>query len=143
MKQFNSLSLEVKVVISLAVAGFAIFGMKSHGCCCTKKCSPTVTSNNSVGCIDSNSSFDVVESLPEKDTDVFEFMFERILKEIIADLTPLYEMPEESVKYVEEMIRYNCWGGKMNRGLAVMSVQREFAKVQGREPLVKVSDCLI
>ena len=48
------------------------------------------------------------------------------------DLHPIYEMPTEAVQWVDEMIRVNAFGGKMNRGLAVMDVRKIFAAAQGK-----------
>lgn len=52
-------------------------------------------------------------------------------EEIVADLPTVYEMPAEAVKWVENMIQYTVAGGKMNRGLSLMSVQQTLAKAKG------------
>ena len=60
--------------------------------------------------------------------DCLHCLYHRFTEEIIADLPTTYELPEESVKYVERMIRYTVAGGKMNRGLSCVSVQRTLCK---------------
>lgn len=45
----------------------------------------------------------------------------------MADLPTVYEMPEEAVNWVDRMLKYTVAGGKMNRGLALMSVQQTLA----------------
>lgn len=62
----------------------------------------------------------------------------RICKEIVADLPTVYEMPDEAVKWIDRMIDYTVSGGKMNRGLALMSVQNTFATAKGLTLSTKV-----
>lgn len=83
--------------------------------------------------------FDVPDSLPADDKVFFEQMFERFTAEIVADLPTVYELPQEAVNWVAEMIPYTVAGGKMNRGLAVLSVQQTFAKHRGKPVSNKVS----
>ena len=45
----------------------------------------------------------------------------------MADLPTVYEMPEEAVNWIDKMLKYTVAGGKMNRGLALMSVQKTLA----------------
>lgn len=45
-----------------------------------------------------------------------------------------YEMPAEALAWVDRMINYNVAGGKMNRGLAVLDVQKQLYAVRG-EPI--------
>jgi farnesyl diphosphate synthase len=54
----------------------------------------------------------------------------RFCDEIVADLPTVYEMPEEAVQWVDDMLKYTVAGGKMNRGLAAMSVQKHFTQAQ-------------
>ena len=100
----------------------------------------TVSANDTPAASDACVTFDVPAELPIDDKVVFEEAFDRIVKEIIADLPSVYEMPSEAVQWVERMINYTVAGGKMNRGLALMSVQKEFAKAKGRELTNKVCD---
>uniref|UniRef100_A0A7S2G8X4 Farnesyl pyrophosphate synthase n=1 Tax=Alexandrium andersonii TaxID=327968 RepID=A0A7S2G8X4_9DINO len=44
-----------------------------------------------------------------------------LIKENVEILSSLVEMPEREVKWVREMLEYNVKGGKMNRGLMVVS----------------------
>jgi farnesyl diphosphate synthase len=55
----------------------------------------------------------------------------RITKEIIADLPTIYELPSEAVAWISEMIPYTVAGGKMNRGISLMSVQKTLAEAKG------------
>lgn len=83
--------------------------------------------------------FEVPSSLPSNDTEFFEAMFDRFTNEIINDLPTIYELPQEAVEWVKEMIPYTVAGGKMNRGLAVLAVQKSFAEHKGRTLSNKVS----
>lgn len=60
-------------------------------------------------------------------------MFDRLKKEIVADLPTVYEMPAEACQWIDEMIQYTTAGGKMNRGLTLMKVMDVFAKARGRQ----------
>ena len=82
--------------------------------------------------------FDVPDSLPSDDKVFFEKMFDRFTAEIIADLPTIYELPKEAVDWVAEMIPYTVAGGKMNRGLAVLSVQRTLLESNGKTITNKV-----
>ena len=41
-------------------------------------------------------------------------------------------MPNEAIEWVKRMIKYTVDGGKMNRGLATVSVIRTFAQINGQ-----------
>jgi hypothetical protein len=84
--------------------------------------------------------FEVPAKLPDNDTVFFEEMLTRFTNEIVADLPTVYELPDEAVRWVERMIPYTVAGGKMNRGLAVLAVQRDFASHAGRTLSNKVSN---
>lgn len=77
-------------------------------------------------------SFPIPDTLPEDDKIFFENMLERFTQEIIQDLSTTYEMPQEAVEWVTRMIKYTVDGGKMNRGLATVSVIRTFAKTKNQ-----------
>lgn len=81
--------------------------------------------------IDSSFFYFVPEVLPADDGELFNEMFKRISVDIINDLPTLYEMPQEAIEWIKRQIEYNAYGGKMNRGLSVLSVHREFAKSKG------------
>jgi hypothetical protein len=66
----------------------------------------------------------------------------RFVEEIIADLPELYELSPEAVQWVEKQIRYNGYGGKMNRGLSILSVHREFVKAKNAPLTNKVRNHL-
>jgi farnesyl diphosphate synthase len=78
--------------------------------------------------------FTVPDSLPANDKDLFCEAFDRFTKEIVDDLKPVYQMNDEAVEWIDKMIRYTCFGGKMSRGLCVLNVVSEYAKSQGRVP---------
>jgi len=82
---------------------------------------------------DQTTDFSVPKVVPAKDQDLFLHAFDIICNEIIEDLDPVYEMPDEAVGYVKRMLDYTVAGGKMNRGLALMSVQATLAKASGRK----------
>jgi farnesyl diphosphate synthase len=77
---------------------------------------------------DTTVTFDVPAELPESDKDLFIHCFQRFKDEIVSDLKEVYELNEEALDWVNRMIEYTCMGGKMNRGLTVMAVQKEFIK---------------
>jgi len=76
-------------------------------------------------------SFMVPDVIPEDDKEFFDMMFDKICKEIIADLPITYELPDEATAWVERMMEYTVAGGKMNRGLSTVSVRKTFAKANG------------
>lgn len=88
--------------------------------------------NNSPALCDSSSIYSIPTSLPDLDVDVFNLTYNTIVKEIVADLTPIYELPTEAVNWVEKMVNYTVAGGKMTRGLTVMNVQQLLAASEGR-----------
>ena len=49
---------------------------------------------------------------------------EELREFVLAELQPLYEMPDEAVKWIGEMFDYTVKGGKMNRGLTVLHARR-------------------
>ena len=52
-------------------------------------------------------------------------------------------MPEEAVAWTNRMVNYTVSGGKMNRGLAVMSAHNILAKAKGKTLSIKVLFFLI
>ena len=58
---------------------------------------------------------------------------------IIRDISSLYEMPDEAVKWLDRMIDYTVAGGKMNRGLAMMSAYKTLLNSKGTNLTIKVS----
>jgi farnesyl diphosphate synthase len=75
----------------------------------------------------------IVTDIPDDDKVLFELLFDRFCDEIIADLPTIYEMPDEAVEWVKNMLQYTVAGGKMNRGLAAMRVQKDFTEASGRK----------
>lgn len=72
-------------------------------------------------------SFKVPEDIPEDDKEFFEIFFDQLVVEITDDLRTVYEMKDEAITWVDTMIKYTVAGGKMNRGLALMAVQKTLA----------------
>ena len=62
----------------------------------------------------------------------------RLCQEILADLPVTYELGEEATEWVQRMMTYTVAGGKMNRGLATLSVRNTFAKLVGHNLTNKV-----
>lgn len=55
----------------------------------------------------------------------------RLCKEILDDLPVTYELGTEATEWVGRMMTYTVAGGKMNRGLATLSVRNTLAKLVG------------
>lgn len=66
----------------------------------------------------------------------------RLCNEIIEDLPKTYELNEEATAWVARMMNYTVAGGKMNRGLATLSVRNTFAKLVGHNLSNKVGIAL-
>ena len=117
--------------VSMFVIGTCYFG-------CAFYLAPSATGSSSSQLMDmpassdSSTDFNVPRVLPREDKELFEQQFETICNEIVADLPTVYEMPPEAVEWVRGMLNYTVAGGKMNRGLALMSVQGTLAKSDGR-----------
>lgn len=130
---FSQLKGEQRFAFSIFIIGFTYFGTFAF------TSTPTSPSRGHTGAAsletpascDSIVSFTIPTHLPDSDLVVFKDAFDRILNEIINDLSTAYEMPAENIDWVRRMINYTVSGGKMNRGLALMSVQTEFAKAKG------------
>lgn len=60
----------------------------------------------------------------EHDKEAFLSVFEHLMGSIRNDFEQNMTVPESTVGWVDEMSRYNVLGGKMNRGLSVVSAYR-------------------
>jgi farnesyl diphosphate synthase len=80
---------------------------------------------------DTSVDFYVPDVLPETDKVLFEEFFDRLRAEIVEDLPTVYELSGEATAWVDRMMTFTVAGGKMNRGLALMSVQETLAKDKG------------
>ncbi|OQS04034.1 farnesyl pyrophosphate synthetase [Thraustotheca clavata] len=49
-------------------------------------------------------------------------------EEILATMKNKYSMPEEALQWVNEMVDYNCIGGKLNRGISVIHCAEALAQ---------------
>jgi len=64
--------------------------------------------------------FDVPTDIPADTKQFFTIMLDKIQREIIADISSHYEMTQEGLEWIDNMITYNVKGGKMNRGISVI-----------------------
>lgn len=130
VSEINGLSTETKIVLGLSMGVLAWFGFgKKSG----RSASSSGSSDANVACSDITINFKPEENMPEKDMDFFMHMFNRLKKEIVADLQSTYELPGDTARYVERMIDYTCINGKMTRGLSVVQVQAKLAADAGRK----------
>jgi farnesyl diphosphate synthase len=134
LRAVNNLGVDLQFFLALFVISSTFFG-------CTFYLSAPLTdsgvssasgSSDMPASSDQNMSFSVPRRIPEPDQELFEQVFDTICKDIVADLPTVYEMPKDAVDWVENMLAYTVAGGKMNRGLALMSVQSTLAKSNGR-----------
>jgi len=70
-----------------------------------------------------------LKKLATKTTEKAKFLclFPTLRNSIATHLTEQHEMPPEAIEWVLEMMNYTCPGGKLNRGMTVLSVARSFA----------------
>lgn len=61
----------------------------------------------------------------------FEAICDMLIDEVLKDLKDNYEGIPEEVQWVKKMLEYNVKGGKMNRGIGVIDVQKAFAAEKG------------
>ena len=71
-------------------------------------------------------------SLPTDEKEAFNEICDQLTAEILAELKSTYDMPAEAVEWVRRMIEYNVKGGKLNRGLTVISVKRTIEAAKGK-----------
>ena len=121
-KSFIDLSLSLQFALSVFVISITYFGSALYVVGIYQSSSLSTPAS-----CDNNVDFDVPSSMPEEDKVLFEECLERLTNEIIDDLPTVYEMPQEAVDWTHRMIKYTVEGGKMNRGLAVMEVQKILA----------------
>lgn len=62
--------------------------------------------------------------MPADEKEAFNDICDRLTTEILTELETKYELPKEALEWVKKMIEYNVKGGKLNRGLTVVSVKR-------------------
>jgi cytochrome b561 len=56
-----------------------------------------------------------------------------LIAEVLIDLREEYDGIPEQIDWIARMLEYNVKGGKMNRGIGVIDVQRAFAAEAGRD----------
>lgn len=78
-------------------------------------------------------SYDLQYNLEDK-AGSFASVCDLIVKEVLEELEPDYEMPKVEVEWIQRMLEYNLKGGKMNRGLMVVEAGIEMIKYQGGTP---------
>eukprot|EP01041_Mallomonas_annulata_P007126 gene7126-14494_t len=130
-KDYIALSDDLKLALAVTAIGFAYFGGAMYIAGVTVGEIPSDDSNDTPATLDCVVAFDVPTSIPADDTKLFEWMFDRIKDEIIKDLPTIYELPKEAVAWTEKQVNYNVAGGKMNRGLATVSVHKTLALATG------------
>jgi farnesyl diphosphate synthase len=155
--QFIAMPAMVKFAMSLTVIGAVYFGSAMYsiglveagegacpaGACASGPCSAGACASGpcsgaapkSPALTDNTVDFETPADLPASDKEMFLKTFDIFTAEIVADLPTKYELPEESVQWVERMIHYTVAGGKMNRGLSCVDVQRAFCKMQKNRDL--------
>jgi len=131
-RAFAALPDDIKVALSVAVIVASYFGAAFYVGGPAGAFGGDGGAGNMPASVDRNLEFSVPASLPADEKDFFNFMLDKLTDEILADLPTVYEMNGEAVDWIKTMIDYNVAGGKMNRGLAVVSVQQTFARSKGR-----------
>ncbi len=135
IESFQNLSNEVALALAAALGSLIAF-------IATSLCSSSECSSDGAGSAftmtcpaasDNVMDFELPAVVAEKDKDLFLHMFDKICAEIVADLPTIYEMPEEPTDWIKRMMQYTVAGGKMNRGLAAMSVQATLAESNGKK----------
>eukprot|EP00953_Heterococcus_sp_UTEX-ZZ885_P033196 17290-Heterococcus_DN1.PRE.4 len=63
----------------------------------------------------------------------FAVLCDILIAETLIDLKEEYEGIPEQIDWIARMLEYNVKGGKMNRGIGVIDVQRAFAAQAGRD----------
>jgi farnesyl diphosphate synthase len=139
---FEALPAEIRFAISVVAIAVAYFG---GGLYIAAPDHVVVRTNNSdlfatPASIDNDVTFEVPAVLPEKDQDMFLHFLDRLREEFVGDLPTVYQMPEAAVQWVNRMIDYTVAGGKMNRGLALVDVQKTLAHSYGR-PVTNKDRC--
>ncbi|EWM21458.1 farnesyl pyrophosphate synthase [Nannochloropsis gaditana] len=71
-------------------------------------------------------------SLPPDEKEAFIEICDQLTVELLTELKSRYELPAEASEWVKKMIEYNVKGGKLNRGLTVVSVKRTIDAAKGR-----------
>ena len=70
-------------------------------------------------------------------------LFPTLRDSIATHMADNHEMPAEAVNWVLEMVDYTCPGGKLNRGLTVLSVARTFAAPRELTPIEEARACVL
>lgn len=132
---FKALDDDIKFTLAAVIIAITYFGGAMYVTALSSSSSNSSKSSKSVSpaILDNETSYTVPSNLPADDKELFLSSFDQITKEIIDDLPTIYELPQESVKYIEGMIEYTVAGGKMTRGLTTMAVSKIFASENGRK----------
>lgn len=86
-----------------------------------------------------------LKQLREKTTEREKFlcMFPSLRDSVATIMADQNEMPPEAVGWVVEMMDYTCPGGKLNRGMTVLSVVRTFAGDRELTTLEEARACVL
>ncbi|KAJ1414630.1 isoprenoid synthase domain-containing protein [Ochromonadaceae sp. CCMP2298] len=126
-----SLSTQSRFCLSLVLIGTVYFGGAMYLASPDADLGLGAEADGFPATCDASTSFDVPAVIPADDKLFFEEMFDQLCQEIVADLPVTYELPEEAITWVSNMLDYTVAGGKLNRGLSTVSVRNTFAQAAG------------
>lgn len=96
---------------------------------------------NTPASYDNRIGFEVPATLPKGEKEFFDYMLDKLQKEILTDVGDFYEMKEEALNWIDEMITYNVKGGKMNRGLACVDCFATMIRARQNRELTNKERC--
>lgn len=79
-------------------------------------------------------------SLPADTKEAFLQIADMLSEEILSEFKNRYEMIPEAIDWISKMLKYNIKGGKLNRGLTVVSIKRTIERNKGN-PLSNTDFC--
>lgn len=128
---YRTLSYEIKLALAGFIIGCTYFGGALYVSGLPANDDAPANLLSTPASSDCNTSFEVPSTSSEDDLTFFKAMFVRLKNDFVSDLPTVYEMPEEAVKWIDEMIVYTVDGGKMNRGLATLDVCKTLFTAKG------------
>lgn len=134
---FGQLKMETRFCISIMAIGATYFGGAMY------LAAPPVGSAPAGGVVASPASadnligFEIPSDSPAEDLPFFEQFLTKLSNELISDVATMYEMQDEAVHWIDDMVKYTVAGGKMNRGLTVLAAYRSMSKSYGRTVTAK------
>ncbi|EQC29141.1 hypothetical protein SDRG_13014 [Saprolegnia diclina VS20] len=70
----------------------------------------------------------------QQEIDEFIKICYELKEEVLTTMKTKYTMPQEAIDWVNEMIDYNCIGGKLNRGISVIHCAEALTQGKGLTP---------